>query len=143
MLYKHQIAINVGWSKSSKQSGTVPLNWQTGVVVPLFNKGDRRVCSNYRGITLLSLPGKVYSRVLERRIQPIVEPQIQEEQCGFRPGCGTLDQLYTLRRVLEGSWELPNQSTRVLLTWRSHSTVLEDLGKRKKMDGLMDGWSKN
>ena len=87
------------------QSGTVPLDWQTGVVVPLFKKGDRRVCSNYQGITLLSLPGKVYSRVLERRIRPIVEPQIQEEQCGFRPGRGTLDQLHTLRRVLEGSWE--------------------------------------
>uniref|UniRef100_A0A671UP04 Reverse transcriptase domain-containing protein n=1 Tax=Sparus aurata TaxID=8175 RepID=A0A671UP04_SPAAU len=87
------------------QSGTVPLDWQTGVVVPLFKKGDRRVCSNYRGITLLSLPGKVYSRVLERRIRPIVKPRIQEEQCGFRPGRGTLDQLYTLRRVLEGSWE--------------------------------------
>ncbi|CAM4608815.1 unnamed protein product [Leuciscus chuanchicus] len=51
------------------QSGTVPLGWQTGVVVPLFKKGDRRVCSNYRGITLLSLPGKVYARVLERRIR--------------------------------------------------------------------------
>ena len=87
------------------RSGTVPLEWQTGVVVPLFKKGDRRVCSNYRGITLLSLPGKVYARVLERRIQPIVEPWIQEEQCGFCPGRGTLDQLYTLAGVLEGSWE--------------------------------------
>ncbi|KAI3376697.1 hypothetical protein L3Q82_017126 [Scortum barcoo] len=35
-------------------------------------------------------------RVLERRIRPIVDPRIQEEQCGFRPGRGTLDQLYTL-----------------------------------------------
>ncbi|KAI3360388.1 hypothetical protein L3Q82_002299 [Scortum barcoo] len=60
--------------------GTVPLEWQTGVV-------------------------KVYARVLERRIRPIVDPQIQEEQCGFRPGRGTLDQLYTLHRVLEGLWE--------------------------------------
>ncbi len=60
-------------------SGRVPLVWQTGVVVPLYKKGDRRVCSNYRGITLLSLPGKVYARVLERRIRPIVEPRIQEE----------------------------------------------------------------
>ncbi|XDV13498.1 hypothetical protein PO909_001890 [Leuciscus waleckii] len=42
---------------------------------------------------------------MERRIRPIVEPRIQEEQCGFRPGRGTLDQLYTLYRVLEGSWE--------------------------------------
>ncbi|KAK3534027.1 hypothetical protein QTP86_000639 [Hemibagrus guttatus] len=91
---------NIAW-----QSGTVPLDWVTGVVVPLFKKGDRRVCSNYRGITLLSLPGKVYSRVLKRRVRPLVEPRIQEEQCGFRPSRGTLDQLYTLHRVLEGSWE--------------------------------------
>ncbi|KAI3377398.1 hypothetical protein L3Q82_008588 [Scortum barcoo] len=47
-------------------------------------------------------PGKVYARVLERRIRPIVDPRIQEEQCGFRPGRGTVDQLYTLRRVLRG-----------------------------------------
>ncbi|KAI3366514.1 hypothetical protein L3Q82_000648 [Scortum barcoo] len=47
----------------------------------------------------------VYARVLERRIRPIVDPRIQEEQCGFRPGRGTVDQLYTLRRVLEGLWE--------------------------------------
>ncbi|KAK3557751.1 hypothetical protein QTP86_000296 [Hemibagrus guttatus] len=91
---------NIAW-----QSGTVPLDWATGVVVPLFKKGDRRVCSNYRGITPLSLPGKVYSRVLERRVRPLVEPWIQEEQCSFRPSRGTLDQLYTLHRVLEGSWE--------------------------------------
>jgi len=45
---------NIAWT-----SGTVPLDWQIGVLVPLFRKGDRRVCSNYRGITLLSLPGKV------------------------------------------------------------------------------------
>ncbi|KAK3508625.1 hypothetical protein QTP70_000912 [Hemibagrus guttatus] len=69
---------NIAW-----RSGTVPLDWATGVVIPLFKKGDRRMCSNYREITLLSLPGKVYSRVLERRVRPLVEPRIQEEQCGF------------------------------------------------------------
>ncbi|KAK0137883.1 putative RNA-directed DNA polymerase from transposon X-element [Merluccius polli] len=80
-------------------SGAVPLDWQTGVVVPLFKKGDGG------GITLLSLPGKIYSGVLERRVRQIVEPRIQEEQCGFRPGRGTVDQLYTLCRILEGAWE--------------------------------------
>ncbi|KAI3371403.1 hypothetical protein L3Q82_024000 [Scortum barcoo] len=49
--------------------------------------------------------GLRHARVLERRIRPIVDPRIQEEQCGFRPGRGTLDQLYTLHRVLEGLWE--------------------------------------
>ena len=63
---------NIAW-----KSVTVPREWQTGVVVPLFKKGDQRVCANYRGITLLSLPGKVYSKVLERRVRPIVEPRIE------------------------------------------------------------------
>ena len=57
-------------------SGTLPLDGQIGVVVPLFKKGDRRVCSNYRGITHLSLPGKAYSGVLERRIRRIVKSWI-------------------------------------------------------------------
>ncbi|KAK3537268.1 hypothetical protein QTP70_007004 [Hemibagrus guttatus] len=91
---------NIVW-----QSGRVPLDWATVVVVPLFKKGDRRVCSNYKRITLLSLPGKVYSRVLERRVKLLVKSWIQEEQCSFRPSRGTLDQLYTLHRVLEGSWD--------------------------------------
>ena len=56
----------------------MPLEWQTGVLVPLFKKGDQRVCSNYQGITLSSLPGKVYSRVLGRRVRLLVEPQIQK-----------------------------------------------------------------
>ena len=85
---------NIVW-----KSVTVPKEWQTGVVVPLFKKGDQRVCVNYRGITLLSLPGKVYSKVLERRVRPIVEPRIEEVQCGFRPGRGTTDQLFTLARI--------------------------------------------
>ncbi|TWW81646.1 R2DM Retrovirus-related Pol polyprotein from type II retrotransposable element, partial [Takifugu flavidus] len=91
---------NIAWT-----SGAVPLDWQTGAVVPIFKSGDQRVCSNYRGITLLSLPGKVYARVLEKRIRLIVEPLIEEEQCGFHPGRGTTDHLFTLAGVLEGSWE--------------------------------------
>ncbi|XDV11655.1 hypothetical protein PO909_000531 [Leuciscus waleckii] len=76
-----------------KSLDVVGLSWRT------------RLCS-IAGITLLSLPGKVYAKVLEKRIRPIVEPWIQEEQCGFHPGRGTLDHFYTLYRVLEGSWEL-------------------------------------
>ena len=50
---------------------------------------------------VLSLPGKVYSKVRERRVQPILKPQVEEEQCGR----GTTDQLFTLSRILEGTWE--------------------------------------
>ena len=33
-------------------------DWQTDVIVPIFKKGDRKQYTNYRGIYLLSLPGK-------------------------------------------------------------------------------------
>ena len=51
------------------------------------------------------MPGKSYARVLERRCRGKVEPQLLEEQCGFRAGRSTADQLCTLRRVVEASWE--------------------------------------
>jgi len=92
--------INVSW-----KTGKAPKDWQQGIVIPLFKKGDHRECSNYRGITLLSQAGKVYAKVLEQKCRKIVEPLIQEEQCGFRPGRGTTDQLFTLAQVYEKSWE--------------------------------------
>uniref|UniRef100_A0A3B4EBS9 Reverse transcriptase domain-containing protein n=1 Tax=Pygocentrus nattereri TaxID=42514 RepID=A0A3B4EBS9_PYGNA len=94
---------NIAWT-----SRTVPLDWQTRVVVPIFKKGDRRVCANYWGITLLSLPGKVYAKVLERSLRPIVEPQTEEEQCRFRPSHGTMDQHFTLSRIVVGAWKFAN-----------------------------------
>ena len=92
--------IKVAWER-----GETPADWQTGVIVPLFKKGDKRDCSNYRGISLLSLPGKVYAKVLETRSRAMVESQIGDEQCGFRHGRSTTDQLFTLRMVLEKAWE--------------------------------------
>jgi exonuclease III len=87
------------------ESGRVPLDWQTGVVVPLFKKGDQRECCNYRGITLLSIPGKLFAKVLNSRLSEIVEHKIQDEQCGFRRGRGVTDQLFTLQQVIEKAWE--------------------------------------
>ena len=74
-----------GGNTHTRTSGAVPLDWQIRVLVPLFKEGDQRLCSNHRGITLLSLPGKIYSGVLERRVCRIVKPRIQKEH-GFHPG---------------------------------------------------------
>lgn len=57
------------------RSGTEPAAWQTGVVVPIFKKGTGGCHSNYRGVTSLSLPGRVYSALVERRLQLFVQMQ--------------------------------------------------------------------
>ena len=43
---------------------TVPKQWREGLTVNLFKKGDREDPGNYRGITLLSVVGKVFCKYL-------------------------------------------------------------------------------
>ena len=77
--------------------GKTPRDWQTGVIIPIFKKGDRKQCTNYRGISLLSLPAKVYAECLERKCREVVESKLEDGQCGFRPGRSTTDQIFTLK----------------------------------------------
>ena len=47
----------------------VPVDWVIACMVPLYKgKGDVHECSNFRGISLLSVVGKVYGRILIGRI---------------------------------------------------------------------------
>ena len=80
-------------------------DWQTGVIIPILKKGDRKQCTNYRGISLLSLTGKVYAKCLERKCREIVESKLEDGQCGFRPGRSTTDQIFTLKQIFEKSLE--------------------------------------
>ena len=79
----------------------VPEDWRDAVVIPLFKKGDRKVCDNYRPISLLSVAGKVLVMILEKRMREIIEPQLAEGQCGFRRGRGTVDQIFVTRMISE------------------------------------------
>ena len=42
----------------------VPRQWREGLIVNLFKKGDKEDPDNYRGITLLSVVGKVFCKIL-------------------------------------------------------------------------------
>ena len=71
-------------------------------VVPLYKgKGDKLECSNYRGISLMSVVGKLYGRVLINRVMRLTEERVGEEQGGFRKGRGCMDQVFTLRMIGE------------------------------------------
>ena len=68
---------------------------------PYKGKGDKCKCSNWRGISLLSVVGKLFSRVLIKRVRAGTECAIGEEQCGFRQGRGCMDQVFVVRQVCE------------------------------------------
>ncbi|KAL5016141.1 hypothetical protein ScPMuIL_005730, partial [Solemya velum] len=83
----------------------VPTDWKEGYLIKLPKKGDLSSCSNYRGITLLSIPGKVFNRVLLNRMKEAVDPQLRDQQAGFRKDRSCTDQIATLRIILEQSLE--------------------------------------
>jgi len=85
----------------AKKSSVVPADWSFGVIAPIFKKGNRKDCSNYRGISLLSVVGKVYASVLVDRVRVIVEGVLDEAQSGFRPLRGCQDQIFCLRQAME------------------------------------------
>lgn len=82
-------------------TATVPQDWKDAQLVTIFKKGDRRLCGNYRGISLLSIPGKVFARVLLNRLTSHAESLLPESQCGFRANRGTADMIFSLKQIQE------------------------------------------
>ena len=78
-----------------------PEDWGKAIIVPIHKKSDKSVCNNYRGISLLSIPGKVFTKTLQNRMRKYVEAILGEEQAGFRSNRSTIDQIFTIRQISE------------------------------------------
>ncbi|OXU17255.1 hypothetical protein TSAR_008375 [Trichomalopsis sarcophagae] len=81
----------------------LPDDWKTGVIAPLFKKGDPELTKNYRGISLLSTAYKIYTEVLRGRLEKEVEEKglIPEGQAGFRKGRSTIDNIFILSHIVQ------------------------------------------
>ncbi|KAL9950689.1 hypothetical protein ACROYT_G043228 [Oculina patagonica] len=87
----------------------VPEDWKKSLIVKVPKKGDLTQCDNYRGISLLSIPSKIFCRILIDRVKSGVDEMIRQEQAGFRSGKGTSEQIFALRSILEQcqEWQAP------------------------------------
>ena len=73
------------------ESDLVPEDWNDMCSIPVYKgKCVRRACANYRVISILSIPGKIYGRVLISRMIESTKEQVGEEQGGFRSGRGCI-----------------------------------------------------
>ncbi|XP_076038579.1 uncharacterized protein LOC143023832 [Oratosquilla oratoria] len=63
----------VSMFNAAYKTATVPAEWSKALICPIFKKGDRTVCSNYREISFLPHMGKVYERILEARLRIVLK----------------------------------------------------------------------
>ena len=75
------------------------------------------MCGNSRGISLLSVPGKVLAGVMLRRLLThVVDIVMPESQCGFRRGRGTIDMMFVARPLQENVASSTRVSSSLSLT---------------------------
>ncbi|MCG8044774.1 MAG: reverse transcriptase domain-containing protein, partial [Candidatus Thiodiazotropha endolucinida] len=83
-------------------TGFFPDAWGEGYIVPLHKKGSVDNVENYRGITLLSVIGKLFTNILNSRLNEWAENYhvYVEAQAGFRKGMGTMDNIFVLHSLI-------------------------------------------
>ena len=81
--------------KKSLDSGTVPWNWTSADVVPIYKKGGKEIPGNYRPVSLTSIPCKVLESIIRDEMMEHLQSRglLADAQHGFRPGRSCATQL--------------------------------------------------
>ena len=85
-------------------TGIVPEKWVIGVVKPIYKgKGSKTDPDNYRGITILSCLGKLFTSILEKRLSDFLDHFNMNgpEQAGFKSGFSAGDHMYVLKILID------------------------------------------
>lgn len=56
--------LNTVWEKEK-----IPTDWNTGLIVLIYRKGNKRNCNKYRGLTTSNVVTKTHERVLENKLR--------------------------------------------------------------------------
>ena len=120
----------------------MPDQWDEGVLIPIHKKGEKLVCSKYRDICLLGTAYKIFTMILYERLLPYAESCITDYQAGFRRGRSTVDQLFTIRQLIDRFWEYNKQQMHLFVDFRqaydsvhrpSMWAIMEEMGIPAKL----------
>ena len=124
--------------------GVIPQDFKDASIVHLYKrKGNRQACDNHRGISLLSIAGKVLARILLNRLNEHLEQDLlPESQCGFRKERGTIDMIFAARQMQEKCQEhnVDLYTTFVDLTKAFDTVSREGLWKIMRKFGCPDNF---
>ena len=111
--WQHHVSLSVRWqhhvslSVRGQHHVSISVRWQHHMSLSVYKNGNRQICDNYRGISLLTIAGKLLARVLlNRLIVQLEKDLLPERQCGFRGGRGTVDMIFSARQLQEKCQEL-------------------------------------
>lgn len=95
--------------------GDIPEDWKMAYITPIYKKGRKDICENYRGIAVTNTFSKVYGRMLRELIEEGYKEYEEEEQSGFRAGRSCIDNLFCLSQVMQKKWQTGRELHMVFL----------------------------
>jgi len=98
---------------SIRNKEELPEEWKDSIIVPIYKKGDKTDCSNYRGISLLPTTYKILSNILLSRLLPYAVEIVGDHQCGFQCNGSTANHIFCICQIFEKKWEY-NEAVRQL-----------------------------
>ena len=83
--------------------GKFPFSWTESYIVPIYKSGDASDPNNYRGICLSSCLGKLFTLIMNARLNDFLEENkiINRCQIGFRRKHRTADHLLVLKSIID------------------------------------------
>lgn len=89
--------------KNSIQRGLHPSNWKIGEVIPVFKKGSKSDCANYRPLAMLNLNNKILESIVCDSLDKHLEMHslVHSNQWGFKKGISTESLLVYLTEYME------------------------------------------
>ena len=81
--------------------GEVPNDFKKTLIKPLYKKGEKSEFRKYQSISLVSVCCKLLSNMILFRLRDDIDKVLREEVCGLRKGRGCVDQIFTLRLMIE------------------------------------------
>ena len=115
------------------ENQVTPKQFNNNIIIPIPKKEDKNLMSNYRGISLMSLATKTYNRILLNRIHEPLDSILRTNQAGFRKDRSCIDQIHTIRRILEGAVD---KQLSIYITFIDFKKAFDSIDRKTMFDIL-------
>lgn len=133
--------------EQSLSSCSIPRDWKCGRVVPIFKSGNRNSPSNYRPISLTSLPSKIIEHIIFSNVFSHLDSHhlLHPSQHGFRKSFSCETQLLQFIHDIHTNMETKRQTDTIFLDFSKafdrvpHRRLIHKLSSLK-LDPFVINW---
>ena len=103
--------------RSSLTTGSVPIEWRTAIVAPVYKKGPRSKASNYRPISLTCIASKILEHIIVSNLMNYLDSNnlLNPFQHGFRAKHSCESQIIAFSREIFDNLEASKQTDMIVM----------------------------